>query len=266
MTLSKKLRDKVCDKLDITPRSLLNHVKAKCQAERVADPDIGLLLVAFDEARITVTNPRYSVPPDKLKEFQEHLRTRKVEVQPQVSLLSNRAKKGKKPEPRGPALLNFKGRTPTYPHIFYNKLEDEINTAYGDRRLPNAALVLSRKLIENLVFNLLQYKFGPSSIDLYFDIKKGRAKDFSVLLENLIDQKSAFAPDQHGPIDKFWNLVQDFRTDANSKAHNVMEYLDSISQLRKFKIPEMTQILVELISQVRSRPPRRGETPTCNQT
>jgi len=252
MTLSKTLRDKVCDKLDITPRTLLNRIRAKCQAERVADPDVGLLLVAFDEAGINVTKPAYSVPSGILEEFQEHLRTRKGETPFQVPFPSRKQKKGRKPEPRGPALLSFKSRTPTYPHIFYNKLEDEINTAYGDQRLPNAALVLSRKLIENLVFNVLQYKLGPKMMGLYFDKEHGRAKDFSVLLDSLKNQKSAFDADQHGVIDKFLDLAQKFRPEANAKAHNIIEYLDSIAQLRKFKIPEMTQFLVELIHRVRS--------------
>jgi len=30
-----------------------------------------------------------------------------------------------------------------------------------------------------------------------------------------------------------------------------MEYLDSIAQIKKYKIPEMVEILIELISQVR---------------
>ncbi len=255
MTLSKTLRDQVRAKLDnITPQALGNRVRAKCRIEGIADPDIALLLVAFDDAGIIVNKPRYSVPTDKLKEFQQHLKTRKTEViQSQAPLQSASAKRGKKPEPRAPTLLNFKGRNPTYPHIFYNKLEDEINTAYGDQRLPNAALVLSRKLIENLAFNLLQYKFCPERrIDLYFDIGHARAKDFSVLLENLKNQKSKFDPDIQSQIDKFLSLVPSFRTDANAKAHNVMEYLESIGQLRKFKIPEMTAILLELISRVRS--------------
>jgi hypothetical protein len=166
----------------------------------------------------------------------------------------SRPKKTKKSEQRGPNLLNFKGKTPNYPHpIFYYKLEDEINTAYRDVRLPNAALVLSRKLIENLVFNLLQYKFGPSRMDLYFDTKQARAKDFSVLLENMKDKKSEFDADQHALIDKLWDLAQKFRPEANAKAHNIIEYLESIAQLRKFKIPEMTSLLLELISRVRSQ-------------
>jgi hypothetical protein len=250
MTLSKKLRDKVCSKLDITPRSLLNRAKAKCQAEGVADPDIGLLLVAFDDANITVTKSGYSVPPDKIRAFEEHLKARKGRFPSQAPSIRV-LKKDEKAKPRGPNLLNFKNRTPTYPIIFYNRLEDEINTAYGDERLPNAALMLSRKLIENLLLNLLQYKFGPKRLDLYFDTEDARAKDFSVLLKNLKDNKSAFYPDQHDLIDKFWDMAQKFRPEANATTHNLIKYLESIAQLRKFKIPEMTNILVELISQVR---------------
>src|SRR5438552_8583072 len=205
MTLSKALRDQVRTKLDkITTQALGYRIRAKCRAEGIADPDVALLLIAFDSG-IMVTKPRYSVPSEKLKDFQEYLKARKTAViQPQTPVQFTKSKKGKKTQARVPTLLNFKGKNTTYPQfVFYNKLEDEINTAYGDERLPNAALVLSRKLIENLVFNLLQYRFVPKRMELYFDVVHSRAKDFSVLIENMSDQKSEFDADIRSQVDEF---------------------------------------------------------------
>jgi hypothetical protein len=112
--------------------------------------------------------------------------------------------------------------------------------------------MLSRKLIENLLYNLLQYKFGGPGIRLYFDTAHNRPLDFSVMLDNLKEQKAQFNPDQHGMIEKFLSLAQQFRRDANSKVHNVMDYLKSMKQLRSLEVPEMTQILLRLIELARN--------------
>ena len=74
--------------------------------------------------------------------------------------------------------------------------------------------MLTRKLIENLLYNLLEYKFAGQNINLYYDISNRRAQDFSVLLKNLKDHKSDFAADQHILIEKFLNLAQPFKTSS----------------------------------------------------
>jgi hypothetical protein len=253
MTLSKALRDEARRKLGgITTQALNSRVRTKCRKEKIADLDIGLLLVAFEDAGIIVSKPQYRVPSEKLKVFQDHLDSKKNTTVPTEVVRAFKKIEKAKP-PKGPNLLSFKGKTPSYPyHVFYSKLEDEINTAYRDVRLPNAALVLSRKLVENLLFNLFQYKFTPKRLELYFDKGRGRAEDFSVLIDNLKSNTSDFPEDQQLSVEKFLKLADPFRTDANKKIHQVMEYLDSIAQIKKYKIPEMVEILIELISQVRS--------------
>lgn len=151
-------------------------------------------------------------------------------------------------EPKIRKLLKFKGR---YPEVFYDRLEDEINIAYSNPKLPNAVLMLARKLIENLVYNLLEYKFGPQKIQLYYNTAHRRAHDFGILLDNLKTQKNAFPPDQQDLIKIFLQLVQPFRRDANAKVHKVVEYLENMGEIRKFKIEEMTQLLLKLIETVR---------------
>lgn len=151
-------------------------------------------------------------------------------------------------EPKIRRLLKFKGK---YPEVFYDRLEDEINLAYSNPKLPNAALMLARKLIENLAYNLLEYKFGPQNIHLYYNTAHRRAHDFGILLDNLKTQKNAFPPDEQDLINKFLQLVQPFRRDANVKVHKVIEYLENMREIRKFKIEEMTQLLLKLIEKVR---------------
>jgi len=248
MTLSKRLRDEVCKKLDIKSRQLHNRVTEVATKAGIIDRDLALLLLAHDQG-MDVTKPRFKVPGNKLVKFEEQLRQRKA-TGPPVQSLSTLSKKGAKyAEPQVRRLLKFKGK---YPDIFYDRLEDEINTSYSNPALPNAVLMLSRKLIENLVYNLLQYKFGGPGIQIYFDTVHNRPLDFGILLDNLRDQKSQFNQDQHDMIDKFLALAQPFRRDANSKVHNVMEYLESMKQIRGLKIPEMTQILLKLIELIKN--------------
>jgi len=137
-------------------------------------------------------------------------------------------------------------------------LEDEINTAYSNPALPNAVLLLSRKLIENLVYNLLENRFSGIQTDLYYNTGQMRAHDFSVLLDNLKKHKSDLASDQQESIERFLKIMDEtkFRREANSATHKVMEYLDSMREIQKFKIPHMAQILLHLIDQLREPEPK----------
>jgi hypothetical protein len=145
-------------------------------------------------------------------------------------------------------LINFRSK---YPEVFYDNLENEINIAYSNPKLPNATLMLCRKLIENLVYNLLEYKFQKKNIQIYFNTSKRRSHDFSILLDNLDSHKSDFELDQQDLIKSFLKLAQPFRRDANIKTHRVIEYLSNMSEINKFKIPDMVQILLKLIEKIK---------------
>ncbi len=247
MTLSKRLREEVSKKLGITStQQLLRRIKAKAALEGVVDNDIALLVLAKEHG-VDVTRPRFSVLQSKLDEFKHHLESRKV-VQTQVLSGAQRGSTRGKREVRPQRLLSFRDE---YPQVFYKGLEEEINNAFNDPRLPNAVLVLSRKLIENLVYNILQYKLGPTKLEEYYDTKHRRPRDFGVLVEKLEEHKSEFDQDQQGPMDKFLSMVKPFKFEANSKTHNIMEYLRWMREVKKFEIPEMTQILVDVAARVK---------------
>jgi len=248
MTLSKRLRDEVCKKLEgIRPRQLRNRISKTATKAGIVDRDVALLLLAHNTG-IDVTKPRFKVPKSKLAKFEAQLQRGKAAGVLSQTPLTSSKRGAKSAETQVRRLLKFKGK---YPDIFYDRLEDEINTAYSNPTLPNAALMLSRKLIENLVYNLLQYKFGGPNINLYFDTAHNRPLDFGILLDNLKTQKGQFDQDQHGMIDKFLLLSQPFRRDANSKIHNVMEYLESMKQMKSLKVLEMTQILLKLVERIK---------------
>jgi len=145
-------------------------------------------------------------------------------------------------------LINFKGK---YPMIFFDGLEDEINLAYNIPKLPNATLLLTRKLIENLVYCLLEYKFQGTDITIYYNTRRRMAQDFKTLLDNLKTHKEDFEADQIEWIEKFLELAKPFRKEANKKTHKIMEYLDNMDQLKALKINDMVQILLKLIDKVK---------------
>ena len=251
MTQLLTLRKEVCKKLRrISLRQLRNIVRDVSANEGIPDRDVALLLVAQRDAKLPIKAPRFKVPDEKITALQEHLRLSRGQLPAQVSVGSK--KKETKDQPiKLRRLLPFRGRYPL--PVFYDPLEDEINTAYSNPALPNAVLLLSRKLIENLVYNLLENRFSGTQTDLYYNTGQMRAHDFSVLLDNLRKHKSDFAADQQESIGQFLKIMDEtkFRREANSTTHKVMEYLDSMREVQKFKIPHMVQILLPLIDRVR---------------
>lgn len=148
-----------------------------------------------------------------------------------------------------PPIINFVEIGGKYPEIFYNQLQDEINICY-DHNHPNAAFFLCRKIVENLVFNILEKKFS-SRIDLWYDQKHKIRHSFSVLIKNLYDERNNFGkPNVKTYIEKFNTEVGSFRKEANTKAHNVFEYLGDKKDLNKFKIKDLVQLLMKIYDNI----------------
>src|SRR6185437_8323525 len=126
-------------------------------------------------------------------------------------------------------LLDF---STEYPYkTFYKRLEDEINLC-NSSSLPNATLMLSRKMVENLLYNILELKFPGKRNLWYRDTKHGgRSHDFSVLIENLDNNSSEFEQDERALIHHLLSSIESFRREANSTAHKVIEYLETMDEI-----------------------------------
>ncbi|MGB8656765.1 MAG: ATP-binding protein [Candidatus Zixiibacteriota bacterium] len=142
-------------------------------------------------------------------------------------------------------LIDVKGN---YPQNFYYKLQDEINGCYKPN-YPNAAFFLCRKLVENLVFNILEKKF-PSDVDLWYDKATMYHLPMSVLVKNLFDKRDQFKPNARRYIEKFNTDVGTFKKEANAKAHNIFEYLTNKDELKKFKINDLVQLLLNVYQSI----------------
>jgi hypothetical protein len=139
--------------------------------------------------------------------------------------------------------------TDKYPYkTFYPKLEDEINACYKSN-LPNATLILSRKLIENLLYNILERKY-PRQPDLWYDTRYRRTLDFFKLIVNIDIKKDDFPADQRDLIVKLLGLFPDFRREANSTTHKIIDYINDSDDLDNLKITDIVELELELFRKV----------------
>ncbi len=130
--------------------------------------------------------------------------------------------------------------------VFYNKLRDEINDAYK-MGLFTSVMLLSRKLFENLLIEILRIKYPPNqsgNLEIYF-IKNGqRFQNFTVLLKNIEDKKSDFTVDEP-LITEIISRIKPFRKDANSSAHSIIIVSDEKDILEN-DISQISALLLKL--------------------
>jgi hypothetical protein len=138
-------------------------------------------------------------------------------------------------------LIDVKG---DYPQNFYSKLQDEINECYKSN-YPNAAFFLCRKLVENIIFNILEKKF-KNQISLWYDTNNNCHHKLSILLKNLYIKRKDFKPNTRKYITKVYPMIGLFKKEANAKAHNIFEYINNKDELKKYKIKDIIQLLVNI--------------------
>lgn len=132
--------------------------------------------------------------------------------------------------------------------FFYNKLRDEINTAYRVG-LFTSVMLLSRKLFENLLIEILRFKYPPNesgNLEIYFVTKDQRFQNFTLLLKNIEDKKDEFTVDKH-IITEIISFIKPFRERANSNAHSII-IVSNEDDILKYEIPHISALLLKLYS------------------
>jgi hypothetical protein len=74
---------------------------------------------------------------------------------------------------------------------FYSELIEDINKSYQSR-IYDATLVLSRKLFESLLIDILRGHYGNQEIRMFFNPDRAMYHPFSVLIENLEENLTDF--------------------------------------------------------------------------
>jgi len=106
------------------------------------------------------------------------------------------------------------------PDDFYYDLVDLINKAftYG---LCVPVRMLTRKLLENLLVDILRKKFGMRGVELFYDTRYNGFKDFKTLIKNFEDNISEFQKIIPEIDSDFTKALGRFREQGNSAAHTL---------------------------------------------
>lgn len=106
------------------------------------------------------------------------------------------------------------------PGTFYPDLIEDINQCYSIG-INDATLVLTRKLLENLLIDILREQYGKQKIDLYYLPENRRFKNFSKLINNFEENLDDFQHLSGGLDSDFIDELDSFRQDANATTHSI---------------------------------------------
>jgi hypothetical protein len=119
------------------------------------------------------------------------------------------------------------------PDDFYKRLVEEINRLYVNG-LPMSLSILIRKLLENLIIDILRKRYGTADLSLYYDTSRRRFHDFSFLLKNLDSKKEDFRYISAELDSALIRKINRYRETGNSGAHSIDVSL-TIDQISKDK-------------------------------
>ncbi len=176
-----------------------------------------------------------------------------------------KAKKSKKPKPKkktkvkvetpkveepvsSPPDIGFIDVNGDFPNSHYNQLIYEANKC-EENNYPNAAFWICRKIVENLVFHILEKKY-PKYLDLWYDKNNKRNHSFSMLIQNLSDKKDDFQPNIQEYIEQFKTDVGKFKKAVDATIHRNHVYLSDKEELKQYKINKIIQLLLDIYARI----------------
>ncbi len=124
----------------------------------------------------------------------------------------------------------------------------EINRAFNSNCY-TSAYILCRKVIENLIIDLLRKQFPTNALqhkELYYDVNNRRFHDFSVVLKNLYDKREEFPVGKNRAIVRLYNLTKNFKDSANDKAHSLYHIVSKSRELDELDLPSILALIVDL--------------------
>lgn len=103
---------------------------------------------------------------------------------------------------------------------YYKRLVDDINSCYRNH-IPDATLVMSRKLFEHLTYKILMGHFSGEDPDMYFDTDRRRALGFKQLVSNFEDNITLLRQYSRDLDEDVAETVEWFREQGNTGAHSI---------------------------------------------
>jgi hypothetical protein len=119
------------------------------------------------------------------------------------------------------------------PGQFYPVLVENINKSYR-LGIYDGTLVLTRKLLESLLIDILRKQYGTDEIELYYNPDEALFQQFNDLIDNFDDNIADFKHLCGSLDDEFIDELDTFRQSANAEAHSIETNLseDDIDQYR----------------------------------
>lgn len=187
-----------------------------------------------------------------------------IGVQKEISALSDSEKSEFRSASQSTASVTTSHRTPTKPrkrsatsletiidydsdNHFIKGHVAEINRAYN-ARCYTSVFILSRKVIENLIIDILKKKFPEKTLankELYFDTGQRRYRDFDVILKNFNSKRDSFGTDNKA-VSRLCSLAGAFKNDANDKTHSWYHLVENKSEIEKLSLEAIFELIKSL--------------------
>lgn len=135
---------------------------------------------------------------------------------------------------------------------FYRQLAEDINECYRVK-VNDAVLVLTRKLFENLIVDILRGHYGRENIDLFFDTNRGYHHGLSELKRNLRKNIKDFKIYSRDINKELVDSLDDFKEHGDAGAHSIVVGLDD-AELEEMadEANQLTKVLYDILSSVRN--------------
>jgi hypothetical protein len=140
-------------------------------------------------------------------------------------------------------------RTPSKPILVFPSADRfierhiaEINGTYH-ANCCTATFILCRKVMENLIAQILKNKFpNVKHRHLYEDPGSRRSLDFSVILDNFYKSRTNFSIPTSGAIERIKQRATPFKNDANDKAHSLF-HIASKTEIEETNVQEIFDLI-----------------------
>ncbi|MDR5656719.1 hypothetical protein RH831_05945 [Halodesulfurarchaeum sp. HSR-GB] len=109
---------------------------------------------------------------------------------------------------------------------YYSKLVEDINKSY-QYGVHDGCLVLTRKLFENFVIDILRAEYGGEGINLYYNTENGRFHGLGTLCGKLREKSSELEHYSRQLNNGLVDRVEQFKDHGNSQAHSVRVDIDT---------------------------------------
>lgn len=136
---------------------------------------------------------------------------------------------------------------------FYSDLIADINNCY-QAGVDEATLILTRKLIENLLIDLLRTKYGHSEgdIDLFYDTENRQFRRFSTLIENIQTNMGDFEYYSDRMDDEIISEIRELKNGGDASAHSIeLAPSEEIMEEYQSKANDLADILSYTLNNIR---------------